>query len=113
MHAAGKALTVLLALLVTLSLPISAGICRSDLPGCCCGSQNCRCQISASETQTPQPTNPAVAPATKGTHDAIVSSLPVGAVPVAGISQGTVARALGPLVLNGPRLYALSHAFLI
>ena len=113
MHAAGKALTVLLALLLTLGLPISAGRCRAEVPGCCCASENCRCHLSTPVTQLPQPTNSAVAPSTKAAHDAAMVSASVGAAAVAIILSGTFAGVPVPLALDGPPLYVRSHAFLI
>src|SRR6266516_2952923 len=99
MHAAGKALTLLLALLLTLGLPVGAGVCRAEVGGCCCASGNCPCQMSPTQTPPPQPTSSAVAPSAKEAHDAAVVSASAGTGLVALISSGTFASAPVPLAL--------------
>src|SRR5437867_7616388 len=121
MHAAVKCLTVLLALLLTLGLPISTSTCSADVSGCanvpvtasCCPSSDCRCRMSAPVTQTPQPANSAVAPSNRVALDSGIIATSLGSTPINVVIPHVSESASVSVALHDAPLYARSHAFLI
>jgi hypothetical protein len=122
MQAAAKALTILLAVLLTAGLPIGATACAADVLGCanesiaqsssCCMAMDCCCSMSAPRPPAPQPDDSAVAPSSKtalglaGTPSAITPDLRLGSVLA-------LAHVASPALLHVAPLYSLTHSFLI